>query len=142
MVFMGAGGAYMVKFMRYRSRIWKGRGMIRRDMDSGAKQAARIYLGRSRPSFWLSPLSHFFLKWTFKVGEICMNTGSVSVYNVFVSNLVGEEKQCRSIGTNDRIRGKAAEHIRGLDKPSCDVGKTIDGLLASGLKIDGCVRKG
>lgn len=115
----GSIPAYVVKYNRFRANIWQGNGMIRRDMDSGAKMAARVYLGRERPSFLLAPLSHLFLKWTFTVGEICMSTGSVSVYKAFVSNLVHEEKQCRSVGTNDVIKHEAAAHISDL----------LDGLL-------------
>lgn len=143
MFLMWAGPAYFVKFFRYRADIWQGKGMIRRDMDSGAKMAARVYLGRERPHFLVAPLSHLFLKWNFLVGEICMNTGSVSVYKAFVTNLVQEEKQCRAIGTNDAITGEAAAHIYellhrlgcGTNLHQVNIFNTIEALRDSGLKI-------
>lgn len=139
-----AGPAYFIKASRYRVDLWKGKGMIRRDMDSGAKEAARIYLDKERPSFWCAPLSHFILKWTYTVGEIDIKTGSVSVTKVFVTNLVTEEKQCRSIGTNDVVKGAAAAHVcdlaarlRGGENSIKEhqILVTIDGLVNSCLKI-------
>jgi len=113
---MWAGPALFQKVFRFSADIWHGKGMIRRDLDSGAKQCARIYLGRDRPSFLLAPLSFCFLKWTFTVGEIDINTGSISVGKCFVTNLVQEEKQCRAIGTNDLITGVAARHIIQIER--------------------------
>lgn len=137
---MWAGPAYFVKFFRYEANIWKGQGMIWRDMDSGQKQCARIYLGRRRPHVLFAPLSHFALKWTFKVGEIDLQTGSVSHYDVFVTNLVEQEKQCRSIGTNDVLSGSAASHVKEImDSVSLSYRVerlVIEKLVESGLKID------
>ena len=144
---MWAGPALFQKLFRFFANVWDGKGMIRRDQDSGAKQTARIYLNRERPSLLLAPLSFLFLKWSFEVGEIDINTGSTSVGNSFVSNLVVEEKQCRPIGTNDCITGAAAMHLIKLEayirnipvKQVTDKEKkclqTIIGLRESGLKI-------
>lgn len=137
---MWAGPAYFVKLFRYESDIWKGKGMIRRDMDSGAKQAARIYLGKSRPHILLEPLSHFALKWTYRVGEIDLSTGSVSVYNMFVCILVKEEAMCRAIGSNDAVSPAGVKHIRNLIESTLITDEqfsVIDGLCFSGLKIKG-----
>lgn len=142
---MWAGPALFQKVFRFSADIWQGKGMIRRDLDSGAKQCARIYLGRNRPSFLLAPLSFLFLKWTFTVGEVDMSTGSVSVGKMFVTNLVQEEKQCRSIGTNDVITGSAATHLVALEREltlslksvldNDNLLSTIQGLKSSGLQI-------
>lgn len=135
MFFAWALPAYFVKALRYNTDIWKGNGMIRRDMDSGAKQSARIYLAKERPAFLLAPLSHLFLKWVYKVGEIDLRSGSVSVTKIFVTNLVNEEKQCRAIGTNDRVSPEGSAHLMSMKDMNNDVVDTISGLLDSGLII-------
>lgn len=142
-VCLAAGTAYITKYLRYGAQRWKGEGMILRDFDSGAKQVARIYLRRERPSFLLTPLSHVFLKWVFIVGEVDMLTGSVSISKVFVSVLIGDERKCRQVGTRDCIYGAAAQHVLGLGDPSSvsyttsgDVKECIKGLVASGLRLN------
>jgi len=136
MAMMFLGPAYFVKILRYSANVWQGKGMIMAGSDSGQEYAARIYLGRSRPHILLAPLSHFALKWKFRVGQINLDTGSVSVGDIAVTDLIAQEKLCRPIGTNDSVSGTAAIHLAEIMESSIgEKPMVVFKLREDGLKM-------
>lgn len=113
-VFAWAAPALIQKIARYAADPWKDKAMIFKDKDSGAKQVARVYLGRTRPHILLAPIYFFLGKWKFIVGEMDMVTGGISVTDMFVSVLVTQEGQYREVNTNEVIPREAGIHLRAI----------------------------
>ena len=142
----GTVGTEISRLSRYRVKAWSGVGFIQ-ETDSGRPPFYGIFLRRSRPNFLLFPLSHLFVKWPVYVGRISQETGSVDITDKSIAGQKKSDHLKFNIGTNVHINKAAANHILSLhgrlsEKPNLsqkeqDQLDTINGLLASGLQVDG-----
>jgi hypothetical protein len=92
-------------------------------------------------------LSHLFVKWPVYVGRISQETGSVDITDKSIAGQKKSDHLKFNIGTGVRTCKAATDHLCALhgklsEKPNLsqkeqDQLDTINGLIASGLQIDG-----
>ena len=142
----GAGGAalagmiaplYVQKWVRFRAKIWTDRTVIQ-ETDSGRPPHFEVFLSRKRPLFWRSPICHLVMPWIVRIGRVNSKTGSISVTDRFTRHIAKTDPLRWNCGTNEQIKGEAAQHIMDLyydaDTPD-DVKKVIDTLISTNIKL-------